>query len=272
VVREDRPAAIRRTHLRGGLSMPEAQIFNWLVVTVFALGILTWVCLVYVTAPYGRHARSGWGPEIPSRLGWIVMESPAVIFFSLVYSRGDRRAALVPLLLFAFWQFHYIHRMLIFPFRMRIRGKKMALVIPLLALVFNFINAWINARWISHLGYYDDSWVRDPRFLSGAALFLAGWWINVRSDSLLFRLRRPGDTGYRVPRGGLHDRVASPNYLGEIIEWAGFALMSWSPAALAFAFYTVANLAPRASANLGWYRGTLSDYPPERKALIPYVW
>ena len=70
----------------------------------------------------------------------------------------------------------------------------------------------------------------------------------------------------------LHDRVASPNYLGEIIEWAGFALMTWSPAALAFAFYTVANLAPRASANLGWYRGTFSDYPPDRKALIPYVW
>jgi hypothetical protein len=58
----------------------------------------------------------------------------------------------------------------------------------------------------------------------------------------------------------------------EIIEWTGFALMSWSPAALALAFYTVANLAPRASAHLNWYRKKFSDYPSERKALIPHLW
>ena len=66
--------------------------------------------------------------------------------------------------------------------------------------------------------------------------------------------------------------MASPNYLGEIIEWSGFALMSWSPAALAFAFYTVANLAPRAAAHRRWYRETFPDYPSHRKALIPYLW
>jgi 3-oxo-5-alpha-steroid 4-dehydrogenase 1 len=252
--------------------MPEEQIFRWLVVAVCGLGVLTWASLLFVTAPYGRHARSGWGPEIPSRLGWIVMESPAVIFFGWVYAQGDHRAELVPLVLLGFWQFHYIQRAFIFPCRMRIRGKKMALAIPLLALVFNFISAWINARWISHLGHYNDAWLRDSRFLLGAALFLAGWVINVHSDSLLLRLRKPGDTGYRIPRGGLHERVASPNYLGEIIEWTGFALMSWSPAALALAFYTVANLAPRASAHLNWYRKKFSDYPSERKALIPHLW
>ncbi len=247
-------------------------LFRWLVVAVFALGVLTWISLVFITAPYGRHARSGWGPQIPSRLGWIVMESPAVLFFAWVYAQGDHRAELVPLVLLGFWQFHYIHRTFLFPLRMRIAGKKMALAIPLLALAFNLVNAWINARWLSHLGRYADDWLRDPRFLIGAALFLAGWWINVRSDSILLRLRKPGETGYRIPRGGLHDRVASPNYLGEIVEWSGYALMSWSPAASAFAFYTLANLAPRAAAHLSWYREKFSDYPAERKALIPYVW
>lgn len=252
--------------------MSDAQFFRWLVVAVFAFGVLTWSLLVFVTAPYGRHVRSGWGPKIPSRLGWIVMESPAVLYFGWVYAEGDQRAELVPLVLLGVWQFHYIHRTFVCPWRMRIRGKRMALAIPLLALGFNFINAWINARWISHLGHYDDDWLRDPRFLLGASLFLVGWWINVRSDSLLFRLRKPGETGYRIPRGGLHERVASPNYLGEIIEWSGFALMSWSPAALAFAFYTIANLAPRAAANLSWYRERFPDYPRQRKALIPYLW
>jgi hypothetical protein len=252
--------------------MNEGLLFRWLVIAMLVLAVVTWLALRFVTAPYGRHTRSGWGPMIPSRLGWLVMESPAVVFFALVYAQGEHRGALVPLILFGTWQFHYIQRTLVYPFRMRARGKRMALAIPLLAFAFNLVNAWINARWISQIGHYDRSWLWDPRFLCGAVLFLAGWWINVRSDSLLFRLRDSGDSAYRVPRGGLHELVASPNYLGEIIEWTGFALMSWSPAALAFALYTVANLAPRASSHLRWYRDTFPDYPPERRALIPHLW
>ena len=252
--------------------MSEEDLFRWLVIAIFMLGILTWAALRFVTAPYGRHSRSGWGPQIPSRVGWLVMESPAVLFFAWVYAQGDHRGELVPLILLGFWQFHYIQRAFVFPFRLRVRGKKMALAISLLAFLFNVVNAWVNARWISQLGHYDPSWLRDPRFVLGSALFLTGWSINVHSDSLLFRLRDRGETGYRIPRGGLHERIASPNYLGEIIEWLGFALMSWSPAALAFAFYTVANLAPRASSHLDWYRNTFPDYPSERRALIPYLW
>jgi steroid 5-alpha reductase family enzyme len=205
-------------------------------------------------------------------MGWIVMESPAVFFFAWVFSQGAHRGELVPLILLGAWQLHYIHRAFVFPFRMRIRGKTVPLAIPMLALAFNFLNAWVNAHWISHLGAYTPDWIRDSRFLAGAALFLVGWSINLHSDSLLFRLRRRGETGYRIPNGGLHERVASPNYLGEIVEWSGFALMSWSPAALAFAFFTVANLAPRAAAHRRWYRERFPDYPEHRRALIPYVW
>ena len=58
---------------------------------------------------------------------------------------------------------------------------------------------------------------------------------------------------------------------GEIIEWIGFAVMTWSVAALAFAIWTAANLAPRALSHHKWYRETFPDYPTERKALIPFV-
>ena len=43
-------------------------------------------------------------------------------------------------------------------------------------------------------------------------------------------------------------------------------------AGLAFAVYTFANLAPRAIDHHTWYRQRFSDYPPERRALIPYLW
>ena len=32
-----------------------------LVAGVFALAVVTFIALTFVTAPYGRHARTGWG-------------------------------------------------------------------------------------------------------------------------------------------------------------------------------------------------------------------
>ena len=65
--------------------------------------------------------------------------------------------------------------------------------------------------------------------------------------------------------------MSCPNYLGEIVEWCGWALATWSPAGLAFAVYTAANLAPRAVSNHHWYLSHFPDYPRERRALIPFV-
>ena len=96
--------------------------------------------------------------------------------------------------------------------------------------------------------------------------------LNVHSDHLLRRLREPGETGYKVPAGGGFRYVSAPNYLGEIVEWIGFALAAQTLAAWAFAAFTFANLAPRAVANHRWYRERFADYPRQRRALIPFLW
>jgi steroid 5-alpha reductase family enzyme len=136
---------------------------------------------------------------------------------------------------------------------------------------FNLLNGWVNARWISELGAYPRGWLADTRFLAGAALFLAGLAVHASADAALRRLRAPGESGYRVPRGGLFEWVSCPNYLGEMVQWAGWALATWSPAGLAFALYTAANLAPRAVAHHAWYRRQFPDYPARRRALVPFV-
>jgi steroid 5-alpha reductase family enzyme len=147
----------------------------------------------------------------------------------------------------------------------------MPAAVSLMAIVFNVINAYLNARWLSELGSYPRSWLADPRFLAGAALFLGGMALNISSDNTLFKLRKPGDEGYRIPHGGAYRWVSAPNYLGELIEWLGFALASWSLAGLAFFLFTFANLVPRAIANHKWYRHRFPDYPRERKAVIPFL-
>ena len=40
------------------------------------------------------------------------------------------------------------------------------------------------------------------RFVLGCACFLLGLALNVHSDAILRNLRRPGETGYKIPRGG----------------------------------------------------------------------
>ena len=45
----------------------------------------------------------------------------------------------------------------------------------------------------------------------------------LHSDSILASLRGPGETGYKIPRGGLFCLLSAPNYFGETLEWCGFA-------------------------------------------------
>ncbi len=114
-------------------------------------------------------------------------------------------------------------------------------------------------------------WLISPAFIIGTTIWLGGYIINLSSDRTLRHLRAPGETGYKIPHGGLFEYISCPNYFGEILEWAGWAILTWSLAGFVFALWTVANLAPRARSHHKWYQEKFSDYPPERKALIPFV-
>ncbi len=234
------------------------------------LALPTALALVRIAAPYGRHARAGWGPTLPARLGWLLMESPASLWFLAVYLAGPARASPAPLALLALWQLHYLHRAFVYPLRMR-PGGRMPVAVALLAVLFNLLNGFTNARATSGAAAHGGAWLGDPRFLAGAAVFLAGFALNLWSDRALARLRAPGETGHRVPRGGPFEWVSCPNYLGEVVEWAGWALASWSLAGLAFAVYTAANLVPRARSHHTWYRARFPAYPPGRRAILPFL-
>lgn len=144
----------------------------------------------------------------------------------------------------------------------------MPVSIALAGFGFNLANAYTNGRQIANEGDY-SGWLSDPRFFVGLTIFGVGWVVNLYSDQLLLRLRAPGESGYRIPHGGLYRWVSCPNYLGEMLEWLGWAVMTWSGAGLAFFLFTAANLVPRAIAHHAWYRKTFPDYPSDRKAIVP---
>jgi protein-S-isoprenylcysteine O-methyltransferase Ste14 len=252
--------------------VPEIELHRYATWAELALGVLTFVSLFVVTAPYGRHARKGWGPEISQRLAWVLMELPACVGWLAIYLAGHHALEVAPLALLVLWQTHYVNRTFVFPFRIKADGKKTPVSIVGTAIVFNLLNAYVNARWVSELGSYPASWLLDPRFVVGAALFAAGFAINQHADWVLMNLRKPGETGYKIPHGGLYRFISCPNYFGEILEWTGWAIATWSLAGLAFTVYTFANLAPRAASHHKWYLEKFPDYPKERRAVIPFVW
>lgn len=236
------------------------------------LALIVCVVLLRIQAPYGRYQRRGWGPLVPARLAWLLMESPALVLVPLLFAFSEHRATWVEWAVVALWTAHYVQRTLVYPFLSRVAGRPMPLSILLLSGLFNLINGGLIGTDLFWSGSpLSASWLTDSRFVVGCGLFVLGMGINVWSDAKLRRLRSETQRGYRVPRGGLYRWVSCPNYLGEIVEWIGFALLTGSVAGAAFALWTMANLVPRALSHHRWYRAEFKDYPTERRALIPFL-
>jgi len=253
--------------------MREITLYNGLLAAWFALGAVVFIALFFVVAPYGRHVRKGWGYTVGNRLGWVLMEAPAPIVFALCLIYGEVKLNAVTIVFFLLWEVHYVHRAFIYPFSRRGTDRRMPLSVIAFGVLFNVMNGYLNGRYIfGFSGGYANKWMLDPRFILGVTLFIIGYIINRYADLALRELRKPGESGYKISYSRFHRWVSSPNYLGEITIWTGWALATWSVAGLAFAFWTVANLLPRARANHAWYRQNFPDYPPERKALFPGIW
>lgn len=245
--------------------------YHQLVLFWIALSVVTFVALLKITAPYGRHTRKGWGPSISNTAGWVLMEIVSPSVFAFFFLKGGNNST-ANCLLFALWMMHYINRSLIFPFRIHDKNKTMPLMICLSAIFFNSMNGFLNGYWLGTLKTYDASWLTDWRFITGATLFITGFIINFTSDNILLNLRKNKTSGeYKIPTGGFYKWISCPNYFGEILEWFGWALATWSLPGLSFAVWTAANLIPRALSNHKWYKETFSQYPSERRALFPFL-
>lgn len=111
-------------------------------------------------------------------------------------------------------------------------------------------------------------------------LATAGMVLNIQSDATLRRLRRAPqqhpnkNKRYQIPRGGWFDYVSCPHFLGEVLEWIGFAVACRASAvAMSFAAFTAANLIPRAVQQHAWYRRHFGPaYPTQRRAWLPFLW
>ncbi|MFW9949684.1 MAG: DUF1295 domain-containing protein [Candidatus Thorarchaeota archaeon] len=252
--------------------MSEIFYFNCIMLFFTIVGIGIFILLFFVAAPYGQHIRKGWGPNINNKHGWFIMEIPTVIIYVIFFFISDRKTDLIPIVFLTIWMVHYCQRTFIFPFLIKPK-QPMPLSIISFGLIFNGINTYLQSRWVNSLSEpYESKWIMTPFFIIGIIIFLIGLVINLHSDSIIRKLRKPGEQEYKIPYGGMFKWVSCPSYLGEITEWTGWAVMTWSLPGLVFMFWTFANLAPRALSHHKWYLSTFPEYPKNRKALIPFIY
>ena len=248
-----------------------AEHFDLIVWIWMALALGVFILLQFVTAPFGRHSKTTWGPMIKNKFGWFLMELPsfAIILTSLLIGSQVNS---ITWIIGGLWLLHYLNRTFIFPFRIKSGNKLMPLSIVVFAVFFNLINAGLNGYYLAEMSSYPQLWLASWQFMIGVPLFLLGFGINFWADEKLINLRKPGETGYVIPRGGLFNYVSAPNLSGEILEWTGFAILCWSLPAVSFAMWTVANLVPRAKAHHQFYLDKFPDYPKKRKRVIPFIY
>jgi 3-oxo-5-alpha-steroid 4-dehydrogenase 1 len=251
------------------------DLLHWILLAGSLITATTvFIALFFISAPYGRYTRRGWGPQLPTWLGWLLMESVSAVVMLALFIIGGAPRTLTQVIFLLMWEAHYIHRAFIYPFSLRDKWKSMPVVVSLMGAAFNLVNAYLNGSYLFNRSgeRYQLDWLTSPQFIIGFLLFIAGFIINRQADGILRNLRKEGELDYKVPYGGMYRYISCPNYFGEIVEWTGWAIATLSLPGLAFALWTFANLAPRARAHHKWYHEHFQSYPQERKALIPGVW
>ena len=261
------------------MALTAESIFYIVSFTMLGLAVIVFLTLFRKTAGYGQHYTKKWGWAINNKLGWVLMEIPTILVYGFFFYMGYIQHGpfdIVPIIFLIVWNLHYMQRTFIFP--LLIRGKDvMPITIILMGVIFNAINAYLQAYWLYVLSpnLYTTGWILTGRFIFGMIIFAAGFFINLQSDHIIRKLR-PKDSDeafeFKIPKGGMFRFVSCPSYLGEIMEWVGWAIATWSLAGLVFPIWTFANLAPRAIKNHKWYKEKFGDeYPQNRKALIPGI-
>lgn len=222
---------------------------------------------------YFGGARTVMGYQVPNRLAWFVQEVPAFIVPVACWSTAPAPLEPTNQLILLMFMIHYFQRSFIYAFRIR-DGKGVPLSLMLCCLFFCAGNGLLQGVTLTRYYTFKESHLYTPQFMVGFVIWIAGLFINVQADGILINLRKPGDTErYKIPYGGAFEYVSGANFFGEIVEWYGWAIAGGHGTGVAFAVFTMFNIAPRACATHDWYVGKFKDdYPKSRKRVVPFLY
>ncbi|KAI5089813.1 3-oxo-5-alpha-steroid 4-dehydrogenase 2, partial [Silurus meridionalis] len=233
-------------------------------------GVLYFLRQVKTHTQYGRYVETGApGVMLPAKVAWFIQELPSVLVPVLLLLSTDTLQGLGRSVFLWTFCLHYFQRTFIYS--LLNKGRPCPLFIMVSAVVFCSLNGFLQGHYMLHCARFDADWHTDIRFISGLFMFFSGMAINIHSDYILRNLRKPGEITYKIPEGGMFEWVSGANFFGEILEWCGYAMATWSLTTFSFAFFTMCSIGPRAYHHHRFYLKKFDNYPKSRKAVIPFL-
>ncbi|KAH0787176.1 DUF1295 domain-containing protein [Histomonas meleagridis] len=253
----------------------DPQNLDAVLIFMTIIAVIVFIALYFINAGYGMFTSKSWGIAIPNRIAWVLMESPVFFIMLFSYLRSSRKNITLTII-FLFFELHYFQRSFVFPMLFKTKSK-MPISIMLMGVTFNLFNGYIQGKWLFYVSpedMYTSQWLHTPQFIFGTIMFFVGMAINWHSDHVIRSLRKPGDTRHYLPKRGMYKYVTSANYFGEIVEWTGFAILTWSKSGLVFVIWTSANLVPRANSIWKHYKVQFKEEFAELnpKRIFPFIY
>lgn len=220
---------------------------------------------------YGRYMGCNElpGRTCPAKLAWFLQELPSFLVPVLLVLTTDSQSSVGRNLLLLTFCLHYFQRTFIYS--LLTKGRPSPLYIFVSATVFCTVNGFLQGHYLLHCATYDNAWLTDVRLVFGLLLFFVGMAINIHSDYILRNLRKPNEVVYRIPKGGMFEYVSGANFFGEILEWIGYGIATWSIPTFSFTLFTICSIGPRSYFHHRFYKEKFAEYPKTRRAVIPFL-
>lgn len=228
-----------------------------------------------INAGYSKFADATAAFKVPSRLGMVLLYSPALVV-SLAYlndspTSGNGREKITALLL----SVHFCKRVLESLFLHRYSGTMNGDFLLPVSISYA-LTATIVAYQQRHISNYAGNFANRQMLLAGIVLNAVGQFGNLYHHWLLAAMRSntggaEGDSKYVVPSGGMFKYVTTPHYFFELVAWLGIAFVTQHLNSYLVVLDMLSYLAGRSVATTRWYNAKFENYPAERKNLIPFI-
>jgi len=139
-------------------------------------------------------------------------------------------------ILLLFFLTHYFNRTFIYSYKI-VGGTPTTFFAFIAACMYTACNGYLQSLCLLKFDEYNIDNIFELHYIIGVTLWLIGFCITCQSDSILRNLRKPNETGYKIPKQGLFQYVSSAHYFGEIIEWLGFAIAGNNGGGYSFLFF-----------------------------------
>lgn len=144
-------------------------------------------------------------------------------------------------------------------------------VVALLSQAEGFVRRDVATSWMPY------RFELTPRIAFWIAIFIYAWRYQFQSNLILANLRKDR-TGavttqkHSIPRGGYFELVSSPHMLFEVVMYVALYGLTWrNTSSLYVLGWVISNQMMNAWLTHQWYRENFKEYPPTRRALIPFL-